>query len=128
MLPAEFEVADLAIDPPRAMAGEAGEVSIVLRNTGGLEGSYVLDLAIDGRSEQSRQITLAGGESTRAVFTVVRNEPGTYLINMNGLTATLTVAAPEAPTFRSGTLLLAVSLAAPAAGLLVYLFKINFRI
>ena len=83
--PAEFELSEFAINPARMEVGEPVTISVIVQNTGELEGSYTLALKINGEIEQSAEVTLAGGESRKVSFTVVKNEPGTYAVAINGL-------------------------------------------
>jgi hypothetical protein len=83
--PAEFELSEFAINPARMEVGEPVTISAIVQNTGQLEGSYTLTLTINGEIEQSTEVTLAGGESRQVSFTVVKNEPGTYAVAINGL-------------------------------------------
>jgi hypothetical protein len=127
-LPAEFELLGLKIDPLIVETGEPVAISVFLQNTGGLEGSYTLNLEIDRQVQQSREITLAAGESVQVDFHLVEDRPGTYTVTLGSLSGELTIQAPKAPTFRSNTFLWAVSLVIPTAGLLIYLLTIKFKI
>jgi hypothetical protein len=118
--PANFKLDRLAISPAQAGVGEPVGISVVVQNTGELEGRYTLNLKIDGSPEESREVTLPGGESTQVVFTVVRDEPGTYTITIDGLTGEFTVLAPELSEGINNNYWWAVSLAVIAAGLLGY--------
>ncbi len=95
--PAEFELSELVINPAQAEVGEPVTISVIVQNTGQLEGSYTLVLEIDGKMGQSQEIILAAGESRQASFTVIKDEPGTYTIALDGLTGEFTVLAPASP-------------------------------
>ena len=83
---AEFKLSEFAINPAQMEVGEPVTISAIVQNTGELEGSYTLTLKINGEIEQSTEVTLAGGESRQVSFTVVKNEPGTYAVAIDGLT------------------------------------------
>jgi hypothetical protein len=125
--PAQFELAALVIEPALVGPGEPASVSVIVRNTGGAEGKYRLDLVVNGAVEQSLEVMLDAGDSTRVGFTLVRDDPGTYAVSVGGLAAELTVA-PEATASGSSSLVWLAALAVPTAGLLVYLFSIKFKI
>ncbi len=93
--PAGFELSNLAINPAQVITGEPVTISIIVKNTGGLKSSYTLTLKVNGEIEQSKEVTLADGESKQVSFSVARDEPGTYPIVVGGLTAEFTVLAPE---------------------------------
>lgn len=65
-----------------------------MQNTDEVKGTYTLILKINGKVEQSKGTTLAAGESTQITFTVVRDEPGTYAVAVDGLAGEFTVLAP----------------------------------
>jgi hypothetical protein len=64
-------------------------------NRGSLEGGYTANLQINGYIEQSKMGTVAGNTYVPVQFTVVKDTPGTYSIDIGGQTATFTVVAPE---------------------------------
>jgi hypothetical protein len=123
--PAKFELGGLAINPAQAGVGEPVGISVVVQNTGELESGYTLNLEIDGSLEQSKEVALPGGESTQVVFVVVRDEPGTYTIAIDGLTGEFTVLAPELSQDRHNNYWWAISLAVIAVGLLGYFLTQN---
>jgi hypothetical protein len=95
-LPAAFTSSSLAISPLEADIGETVIISVLVTNTGELEGSYRLTLEINGVIEATREITLAGG-SQRVGFPISGNEAGAYAVAVNGLEGSFTVR--EAPFF-----------------------------
>jgi hypothetical protein len=66
-------------------------------NTGGTEGSYDLALKINGITEAEKSVTVAPASSQSVSFSVTREEVGGYSVDVNGLTASFTVATAEAP-------------------------------
>lgn len=100
---AKFKVSSLDITPNPVRVEEEAAVEIGIENVGGTEGTYVASLAVDGVVEQTRDITLAGGETGSLAFLISRNSPGSYSIETGGRTAILDVIEPvRLPT---GTLL-----------------------
>ncbi|MCJ7425841.1 MAG: hypothetical protein MUO17_01680 [Dehalococcoidales bacterium] len=93
-LPAAFSTSELSVYPPEAEIGETVTVSVLVTNSGELEGVYGLSLTINGVVEGTREITLAGG-SQQVVFSVAGDEAGTYSVEVNGLEGSFTVR--EAP-------------------------------
>ncbi len=96
--PAKFRLSELAINPAQTEVGEPVTISTIVQNTGELEGSYTLTLKINGEIEQSKETTLAAGESRQVSFTVIKDDPGTYAIAVDGLTGEFIVLAPAPPS------------------------------
>ena len=126
--PARFELGEFLIEPARVGPGEPVIISGFLRNTGGLRGGYILELGIDGETEQSRQIILAGGESAQVVFSIVRNVPGTYTVTLCGLSGEFTVLAPALSDSGSDIPWEVPAVTITTAGLLVYLVVTKFKL
>jgi len=89
--PAEFEVVSLTVTPIVAEPGQVVTVEVEVQNIGETEGSNTLTLNINGIDEETKDVTvpLKGMESL--AFTLVRSAPGTYGIEVAGLTDTLRV-------------------------------------
>ncbi|MCS7116959.1 MAG: right-handed parallel beta-helix repeat-containing protein [Nitrososphaerales archaeon] len=89
--PAEFKVSNLIINPTRVSAGQRVEVSVDVANVGEESGDYTLTLIVNGKVETSKTITLVGGMKEKVKFDLLKEQPGTYTITINGLTSTFTV-------------------------------------
>jgi len=98
--PAEFEVVYLDIDPPEVTTGETVSITIEVKNTGDGEGAYTVVLTVDGVKFETKGVTLAAGAKETVIFTVIKNAPGTYDIELAGLSGTLKVLrpVPDIPT------------------------------
>ncbi|HUT96826.1 MAG TPA: hypothetical protein VMW60_01765 [Dehalococcoidales bacterium] len=95
-LPAAFTPGELTVSPVEAEIGETVTVSVLVTNSGELEGSYSLTLTINGVVAGTREITMAGG-SQQVVFSTAGDEAGDYSVDVNGLEGSFTVL--EAPLF-----------------------------
>lgn len=124
---AEFKLSEFAINPAQMEVGEPVTISAIVQNTGELEGSYTLTLKINGEIEQSTEITLAGGESRQVSFTVVKDEPGTYAIAVDGLTGEFIVLAPASSPPWVSTYWWVILLAAVIIAVMVYFLAIRPR-
>ena len=93
-LPAAFIISALNVSPLETDIGETVTVSVLVTNTGELEGSYSLNLTINGTVVETREITMAGGSQT-INFSTARDEAGSYSVELNGLEDSFTVL--EAP-------------------------------
>ena len=94
VMPAEFFVFDLSISKEETKPGETVDVSVAVANIGGVEGEYSLLLKVNGKSVGKRDLTLASSETETVNFKISQEEPGTYLITVNGLNVSYTVIAP----------------------------------
>lgn len=88
--PPKFEITELTVDPQEALAGENIRVTATVKNLGEMEGTYIAALFIDGAVFESKPVTVSGGFTEKVAFTFTK-DPGIYLIEIGGLTATVTV-------------------------------------
>jgi hypothetical protein len=95
--PAAFSLSSLAVEPTGVKPGEAVTVSIVVANTGGESGSYTVVLKIDGVKEAELSSPIAAGESLDVTFSVTREDPGDYTVDVDGLSGSFTVLLPIEP-------------------------------
>jgi len=93
--PAAFSVSSLSVLPAEVEPGETVTITVLVANTGGESGSYTVVLKIDGVKEAEERVTVAAGESQDVSFSVIRDEPGTYSVSVDGLSGSFTVVAPE---------------------------------
>lgn len=89
--PAQFVLSDLTISPTEIAPNETVTVAATVQNTGGERGTLKLELTIDGQLEQSKNVTLDGGEATSTFFYVQRDNEATYSVELGGLTGVFEV-------------------------------------
>ena len=89
-----FVVSDMVINPEEVEINQPVKISVTVKNIGGLEGSYVLELKIGDVLEASKEVTLIGGESVTTSFDVVKDEASTYNFTLNGFSGTFNVIRP----------------------------------
>ncbi|HEY92815.1 MAG TPA: alpha/beta fold hydrolase [Dehalococcoidia bacterium] len=89
--PAEFEVTTLNISPAEVVSGEPTDVTVEVENIGGSEGTYIATIRIDGVEVETEEVTVAAGAKEKVLFTVTKDTPGTYHIELDGLSDTLRV-------------------------------------
>jgi len=94
---ARFEVSNLKIKPETVYAGEEVEVSVLVSNVGGRGGKHNVTLTVNGTLEGSVNVYLGAGESKTVTFKLVKAEPGTYLVEVDGLTGIFIVEERPAP-------------------------------
>ena len=66
-------------------AGESATITASVSNDGGQEGSYIATLKINGQTQDAKEIALHPGQSQEVVFTVIENEPGHYVVQIDNL-------------------------------------------
>jgi oligopeptide transport system substrate-binding protein len=91
---AVFEVSSLDVAPAEAGVGEEVAITATIENVGEAEGTYTAKLAINGVEEQTKDIPVGPGAVATATFTLIRDEAGTYNLQVDGLTETLIVLQP----------------------------------
>jgi len=104
--PVNFRVTDLRVSPESVRSGESVRVSVLVMNVGGETGFYDVVLEVNGSVEDRRTIMLDRGESIRVNFTVSRDKPGTYIVEIAGLRGKFIVR--EASAFPTHLILLPI--------------------
>ena len=84
-------VTDLVITPQEAATGEEITISVLVTNNGELEDTCIVLLEINGVQEATGYIPLAAGSSLPVAFTTRKDYPGTYVVDVNGLSDTFEV-------------------------------------
>jgi len=74
--------------------GQAVTISVNVANTGESGGSYTVVLKVNGVVEDTRLISLGGGQTIEIVFSTVKSEEGNYTVEVNGQVATFSVVQP----------------------------------
>lgn len=114
--PPELTLTTLSVSPKEVKPGESVTIAVGVANPGAITGSRTVELWIEGKFEQSWEVTLNPGESEMVSFTVTRDEPGSYRAAVNGFREEFMVLAPPPfnwPLFGGiiGGLVLAAALA-----------------
>lgn len=97
--PAVFSLSSLVISPKEVNPSKSVTISVEVANTGEQAGNYKVTLRIDDAVEASKEVTVNAGASQKVTFTTSKGLPGTYSVDINGLTGTFVVKeeAPPAP-------------------------------
>ena len=103
-------VKSASLSATKVAPGTAITVTADVVNTGAVNGSSSIKVYVNGELENSRGITVNSGSNTPVIFTVSRNEPGTYSVSVGGTQAgSFTVdqfADPNMILYISGALIL----------------------
>jgi hypothetical protein len=88
---AVFSLSSLRINPTKTNVGKKVSIRVFVTNTGHVAGTYEVILRINGAIEDRRIVTLAVGAAQELKFYTVKNIPGTYNIDVNGLSGSFVV-------------------------------------
>ena len=95
---AAFTISDLTISPAEVGSGGKVAISAMVTNTGDLAGSYAVALKLNNTLVTTQRLTLAGKGSQKVTFyTVASYAAGSYTVNVNGLSGTLTIRGVPVP-------------------------------
>jgi len=89
--PAHFVVSDLNITPAESKVEETVTISVDVANDGEQEGTYLVELMINGQKVDEEEVTLGAGQSEEVTFAVSAAEPGQYEVVVSGLSGEFTV-------------------------------------
>ena len=89
--PAEFQVTELAVNPPSVMSGEIVTVSVKVSNVGEETGSYSVGLTIDGATIETKEVTLSGGATQTVKFAVTGTASGAHTVGIGALSGSFDV-------------------------------------
>jgi len=89
--PASFTLSEFSVMPHIVQVGEPVMAGITVTNMGGCEGRYTLVLKVNDVIEDSKEVTLAIGESREVSFEVIKESAGDYSVDLNGRTASFVV-------------------------------------
>ncbi|MCX6007543.1 MAG: hypothetical protein NTZ34_09855 [Chloroflexi bacterium] len=95
----KFSVSNLTITPNNVKVGEQVSISIIVSNNGVQTGKYSVVLRVGGVVENISDLTLPPGASQTASFTVVKDAPGDYYADIDGLGGFFTVIPLAPPSF-----------------------------
>ncbi len=80
-------VQSAGVGAPKVSPGQTVDVSASVVNKGTVNGDARVTLYVNGEAVESRGVTVASGQTAPVNFQVSRNEPGTYSVYVNGVSA-----------------------------------------
>jgi hypothetical protein len=95
----KFSVSNLSITPNSVKVGEAVNISIYVTNNGMQASKYSVVLRISGVVENISDMTLSPGANQTASFVVVKDAPGDYYADIDGLGGFFNVIPLNPPSF-----------------------------
>jgi len=91
----QFVVSNLNFEPSSSVEADVPvKISVKVTNTGDSEGTFTVELFMDGEVENSQSVSLSRGESKVVAFTVGKLLPKIYSVEINGLSGYLTIECP----------------------------------
>jgi hypothetical protein len=93
MKPASISMGNITVSPQNANIGETVSISTIVTNSGNLPGEYIAQLIINGETDSTQKVLLAGNSSKTVTFSIVRELPGEYEVEINGKSSKLTILA-----------------------------------
>jgi hypothetical protein len=95
---AAFTVNELEINPISVNSGEKANISVFIKNTGDLAGTYPITLSIDGIAVETREVTLDGGGIMTVSFSFTVDTVGEHRVSIGGLEGIFEVKPSSSPT------------------------------
>jgi fibronectin type 3 domain-containing protein len=94
---AQFSFSNLSISPSTARVGSSIEIRILVTNTSPVNGTAKVDLKVNGALVESKSVDIPAVGSANVVFTRMGNAPGTFSVDVNGLTGAFGIEAVPEP-------------------------------
>jgi hypothetical protein len=91
-----FCIDELRVSPASVGCGEPVTCLVTVTNTGEAAGTYTAALKIGGAVVDTREVALASGESRTVDFSIVREEVGSYPVEIDGMSMSFSVVEAEA--------------------------------
>ena len=82
----DLQITDLEINPAEVNPGEQIMVTANMVNTGDFEANYTLELKVNGIIKFTTEVTLPAGETGELRVSGGEQVPGTYVLDLNGVT------------------------------------------
>jgi uncharacterized protein (DUF58 family) len=95
-----FSVGNLQITPNRVKEGDQVTITAAVTNRGNAAGQYSVVLRIGNVVDSISELTIEPGNSQTATFNVVRDTPGEYYVEADGLRGMFTVVQRKPASFK----------------------------
>jgi hypothetical protein len=92
---ANTKVLTAMAQPTQVIAGQPVKILANVANRGEASGTLTANLTINGTVEESRRLIIGGNTGRAVEFTVARDKPGIYTLDVNGQKAYFTVMSPD---------------------------------
>jgi hypothetical protein len=105
----KFDVTNLVISPANVKVGKPITIKVDVKNNDVTEGTTIISITINGKTADSKEVTLAPGEMRTLTFTQIPSEKGPYGVTVDGKKVN-TVVTPGFEVILAITGLLAVAM------------------
>jgi hypothetical protein len=122
---ADVTVITASVRPREVIAGEPVIILANVANRGDLDGKFTATLSINGKVESTQELNVPGNHARSIEFTVIKDEPGVYAVDVNGQVAYFTVLERRAGL--SGSTILTIVLSIVAALVIARALVLIFR-
>jgi hypothetical protein len=85
-MPTYLQITDLKISPTEVNPGEKILVTANMLNTADIEANYTLELKVNGVTKFTTEVALPAGETVELRVSGGEQVPGTYILDLNGVT------------------------------------------
>ena len=102
--PASIQVLNISSLPSTASIGKPVKIMANIVNRGDLPGNFNAVLKINNVIETSRQLLIPGNEAVPLEFTVSKEEPGNYTVDLNGKAAYFSITGQNKNSINSSTI------------------------
>jgi hypothetical protein len=99
---ANMSVQYVSVNPQQAIASQPVTITTNVVNTGDQAGNYNIALKINGQVEESRMVSVGPMASQPVKFTVTRDQPGTYTVDIVDKSSSFTIVGDKAAGSTSG--------------------------
>jgi len=89
--PPEFEVVSIDVVPKEIYIGEPASITATIKNIGGCEGIFPVNLMVNGSAIQTKLVAIKPGENEIVNFTITQNKSSEYNIQIGTLNTNLIV-------------------------------------
>ena len=122
---AKFSLQYLSITPQQTSAGQPVTITTNVVNTGDEAGNYNVALKINGQVEEAKMVSVGPHGTQPVKFTVTKDQPGTYNVDIHGKTGSFTILGTSGTTGSStgGLIVLALIGVLVIATLVVLLIR-----
>ncbi len=87
----DFAVTNLSISPDSVAVGDYVTITATVTNTKDTEGTYSVELKLNGKVKDSQDLLLGAGQSDNITFTIAADTPGDNLVELGGESKVFTV-------------------------------------
>jgi hypothetical protein len=124
---ADIGMGNINVLQPQVAANQQAVIYANVVNKGDLVGYFTVTLKINGQVEETRSVEVNGNSAMPVQFTVVKDEPGTYNVDINGKQTSFTVVDLNSNAVKESRTVFIVALIVCSLAALIALIAIIIR-